>query len=84
MMGQYVQYQIPLWLIAFLFLALLLIPMEVGFRLGNWRRRVVEQDEEKTCNDLAVNALLALLARCGLYIFVYDGSCRPAETGRGH
>ncbi len=34
MSSAYWQYQIPLWVLIFLFLLVLLVPMEIGFRLG--------------------------------------------------
>ena len=34
------QYQIPLWLVFFLFLITLVVPMEVGFRLGERQHRL--------------------------------------------
>ncbi len=70
-MGQYVQYQLPLWLVAILFLVLLLIPMEVGFRLGLWRSRVGAQNGDAPRSDVAVNAMLALLGLMLAFTFAF-------------
>lgn len=61
MMGAYWQYQLPLWLVAAILLILLLIPMELGFRLGARQRRVGGQRDEVTRNDIALTSMLALL-----------------------
>ncbi len=62
MLGAYWQYQIPLWAVFFLFLILLLIPMEVGFRLGSRARRLHPDPEGETRGDITLNGMLTLLA----------------------
>ena len=46
----------------FLFLILLLIPMEIGFRLGRRRRRLHPDPEGETRGDITLNGMLTLLA----------------------
>lgn len=79
MFGPYWQYQLPLWLVFFLFLVLLLIPMEVGFRLGTRYKSehpdVHVQDEARS--DVTLAALLALL---GLMLaFTYSFTLNRAD-----
>ena len=62
MFGAYWQYQIPLWLLFFLFLIPLLISMEVGFRLGSRRRSLHPDPEGETRGDITLNGMLTLLA----------------------
>jgi hypothetical protein len=60
--GAYWQYQLPLWVVFFLFLILLLIPMEVGFRLGSRWKRSHPVPEGETRSDITLNGMLTLLA----------------------
>jgi hypothetical protein len=60
--GDYWQYQLPLWVVFFLFLILLLIPMEVGFRLGSRRGRSQAVPEAESRGDITLNGMLTLLA----------------------
>ena len=60
-MGPYWQYEIPLWLVMFLFLAILVIPMEVGFRLGIRRHRPHPDAERAERGDVTLASMLALL-----------------------
>jgi hypothetical protein len=60
--GDYWQYQLPLWVVFFLFLILLLIPMEVGFRLGSRRGRSQPVPEAESRGDITLNGMLTLLA----------------------
>jgi hypothetical protein len=60
--GAYWQYQIPLWVVFFLFLTLLLTPMEVGFRLGRRWKRLHPFPEGETRSDITLNGMLTLLA----------------------
>ena len=43
----YWQYQIPLWVLIFLFLLVLLVPMEIGFRLGLRQKRRIRIPNRK-------------------------------------
>jgi hypothetical protein len=70
------QYQLPLWVVIFAFLILLLIPTEVGFRLG-MRHRSSLGVEDEARNDVALTAMLALL---GLMLaFTYSFSMSRAD-----
>ncbi len=62
MFTAYWQYQLPLWVVFFLFLILLLIPMEVGFRLGIRKRRSQPVSEAESRGDITLNGMLTLLA----------------------
>jgi hypothetical protein len=73
----YWQYEIPLWLVIFLFLASLLIPMEFGFRLGMRQRRLHPEAEKAALSDITLAAMLALL---GLMLaFTYSFSMSRAD-----
>jgi hypothetical protein len=61
MFGPYWQYQIPLWVVFLLFLVLLIIPMEVGFRLGSRQRRLRPDAKGAASSDVTMAAMLALL-----------------------
>ena len=61
MLDPYWQYELPLWLVFFLLLCMLLIPMEIGFRLGGRRRRLNPDAEKAAGIDLMLTSMLALL-----------------------
>jgi hypothetical protein len=72
----YWQYELPLWLVIFLFLIILVVPMEIGFRLGQQRR--LRSDAAKAArNDVTLAAMLALL---GLMLaFTYSFSMSRSD-----
>ena len=77
MAGPYLLYQIPLWSISLLFLIVLLIPMEVGFRLGKRRHQFHLNPEGEVRSDVTLAAMLALL---GLMLaFTYSFSMSRAD-----
>jgi hypothetical protein len=79
-MANYWQYQIPLWLVAFLLLISLLIPMEAGLRLGKkqWKARTLPDGSDR--GDVALNSMLALL---GLMLaFTFSFTMGRAELRR--
>jgi hypothetical protein len=75
--GPYWQYQLPLWLVFFLFLIVLLVPMEVGFRLGMRQKSKHPIPDDETRRDVALTSILALL---GLMLaFTYSFSLSRAD-----
>jgi hypothetical protein len=75
--GPYWQYQLPLWVVIFLFLILLLIPMEVGFRLGVRQKPMNADLEAEARRDITLASMLALL---GLMLaFTYSFSMSRAD-----
>ena len=77
MLDPYWQYEIPLWSVVFLFLAILLIPMEAGFWLGRRKRRLNSDAEKLARGDVTLSAMLALL---GLMLaFTYSFSMSRAD-----
>jgi hypothetical protein len=71
------QYQIPLWLVFFLFLITLVVPMEIGFRLGGRQHRLHPDAVKAARNDVTLASLLALL---GLMLaFTYSFSMSRAD-----
>jgi hypothetical protein len=77
MAGTLWHYQINLWLLFLLFALCLLLPMEVGFRLGERHRRRQPEPESSAQNDVTLPALLALL---GLMLaFTYSFSLGRAD-----
>ncbi len=76
MLDTYWQYELPLWLVIFLFLIILVVPMEIGFRLGQQRR--LRSDAAKAArNDVTLAAMLALL---GLMLaFTYSFSMSRSD-----
>ncbi len=77
MLSAFLQYQISLWIVAFLFLLVLLIPMELGFRLGVRRRRLHPKPDREVRSDVTLTAMLALL---GLVLaFTYSFSMSRAD-----
>lgn len=77
MLGAFWQYQIPLWLVVFLFLVVLLIPMEAGFRLGVRKRRLHPDPKDEVRSDVTLTSMLALL---GLMLaFTYSFSMSRAD-----
>jgi hypothetical protein len=76
-LGAYWQYQIPLWVLIFLFLAVLLIPMEVGFRLGRRQKRLHPDPEGEARSDVTLAATLTLLAL--MLAFTYSFSMSRAD-----
>lgn len=77
MLGVYWQYQIPLWMLVFLFLIVLLIPMEIGFRLGSRKRRSLPDPEGESPRDITLVAMLTLLAL--MLAFTYSFSMSRAD-----
>ena len=77
MLGAYVQYQIPLWVVIFLFLIVLLIPMELGFRLGSRQRRLHPDLDGESNSDITLTAMLTLLAL--MLAFTYSFSMSRAD-----
>lgn len=77
MLDPYWQYQIPLWVVIFLFLAFLLIPMEFGFRLGRRHKTTHPEFRDEARSDITLTSMLALL---GLMIaFTYSFSMSRAD-----
>lgn len=77
MFSPYWQYQLPLWAVIFLFLILLLIPMEVGFRLGARQKLLYADAESEARSDVTLASLMALL---GLMLaFTYSFSLSRAD-----
>jgi len=71
------QYQIPLWLVFFLFLITLVVPMEIGFRLGGRQHRLHPDAVRAARNDVTLASMLALL---GLMLaFTYSFSMSRAD-----
>jgi len=71
------QYEIPLWLVISLFLITLVVPMEVGFRLGGRQHRLHPDAVRAARNDVTLAAMLALL---GLMLaFTYSFSLSRAD-----
>ncbi len=76
MFDHYWQYQLPLWELISLFLVLLLIPMEVGFRLG-MRHKTISDFDDEVRSDVTLTSMLALL---GLMLaFTYSFSLGRAD-----
>jgi len=66
-----------LWAVIFLFLILLLIPMEVGFRLGARQKLLYADAESEARSDVTLASLMALL---GLMLaFTYSFSLSRAD-----
>jgi hypothetical protein len=61
MFGPYWQYQLPLWAVIFLFLLLLLIPMEVGLRLAMRQKSMQPDLEREARTDVTLASMMALL-----------------------
>ena len=77
MFGPYWQYQIPLWLVFLLFLVFLLIPVEIGFRLGMRCKKSHPDAQRAARSDFTLTSMLALL---GLMLaFTYSFSMSRAE-----
>jgi len=75
--GPYWQYQLPLWELFLVFLILLLIPMEVGFRLGRWQKSKYPDAEDEARSDVTLPSVMALL---GLMLaFTYSFSMSRAD-----
>jgi len=75
--GPYWQYQLPLWAVFFLFLVLLLIPTEVGFRLGKRHKNKRPNLAVEARNDVTLASVMALL---GLMLaFTYSFSLSRAD-----
>ena len=77
MLGAFWLYQIPLWVLVFLFLIVLLIPMEIGFRLGSRKRRSHPDPEGESHRDITLAAMLTLLAL--MLAFTYSFSMSRAD-----
>lgn len=77
MVDSFWQYQLPLWLVAFVFLILLLIPMELGFRFGVRRKSLHPSSGGEAASDVTLTSMLALL---GLMLaFTYSFSMSRAD-----
>lgn len=77
MFGPYWQYQLPLGVVFFLFLILLLIPMEVGFRLGARKEPSHMDAKSEPRGDVTLASMMALL---GLMLaFTYSFSLGRAD-----
>jgi len=77
MFGPYWQYQLPLWVVFALLLMLLLIPMEVGFRLGKRQKFIYPDFEGVTRSDVTLASMMALV---GLMLaFTYSFSLSRAD-----
>ena len=77
MIDSFWQYQLPLWVVAFLFLILLLVPMELGFRFGVRRKSLHPSSEGEAASDVTLTSMLALL---GLMLaFTYSFSMSRAD-----
>jgi hypothetical protein len=75
--GPYWQYQLPLWVVFFFFLIALLVPIEIGFRLGVRQKPKHAEAESETRSDVTLTAMLALL---GLMLaFTYSFSLSRAD-----
>jgi hypothetical protein len=55
------QYQIPLWAVFLLFLILLLVPLEIGFRSGARKKRRLADPDAAVRGDVTMTSMLALL-----------------------
>ena len=77
MFGAYWLYQAPLWVLVFLFLIVLLIPMEIGFRLGSRKRQSHPDPEGESQRDITLAAMLTLLAL--MLAFTYSFSMSRAD-----
>ena len=77
MLAAYWQYDISLWAVFFLILMVLVIPMEVGFRLGRRKQRLHPDAGGAARNDVTLPSMLALL---GLMLaFTYSFSMSRAD-----
>ena len=77
MLGPFWQYQLPLWLVFLLFLSLLLIPIEIGFRVGVRQKRLHPDPKGSALSDVTMTSMLALL---GLMLaFTYSFSMSRAD-----
>lgn len=77
MLAAYWQYDISLWAVFFLILMVLVIPMEVGFRLGRRQQRRHPDAGGAARNDVTLPSMLALL---GLMLaFTYSFSMSRAD-----
>jgi hypothetical protein len=74
MFDPYWQYQIPLWVLIFLFLILLLIPMEFGFRLGTHHKSIRPNSESEARGDVTLTAMLALLGLMLAFTYAFSMS----------
>lgn len=73
-MDLYWLYEIPLWLDMLLFLLVLLVPMEVGIRMGLRRNRSISGGEEVARRDVILSALLALLGLMLAFTYAFSMS----------
>lgn len=77
MFGPYWQYQLPLWVVMFLFLILLLIPTEVGYRLCIRQKTMHPDLKRGVRGDVTLASITALL---GLMLaFTYSFSMSRAD-----
>ena len=77
MLDPFWQYEIPLWTIIFIFLVMLLIPMEIGFRLGIRQHQANPDAKKATRNDVTLASMLALLGL--MLVFTYSFSMSRAD-----
>jgi hypothetical protein len=76
-LGAYWLYQIPLWVVIFLFLLVLLFPMEIGFRMGARYKRLHPDRDGEVHGDVTLTAMLTLLAL--MLAFTYSFSMSRAD-----
>ena len=74
MLDPYWQYEIPLWLVIFLFLIVLVIPMELGFRLGGRQHRLRPGLGKTARNDVTLAAMFALLGLMLAFTYMFSMS----------
>lgn len=70
-------YRIPIWVNGLLFVAVLLMAVEAGYRIGLRRYRVVGKATKKTGDDVTLASMLALLGL--LLAFTYSFSLSRAD-----
>ena len=70
-------YQTPLWVVIFLFLLVLLFPMEIGFRIGARIKRLQPDRGGEVHGDVTLTAMLTLLAL--MLAFTYSFSMSRAD-----
>lgn len=74
MLDPYWQYEIPLWLVIFLFLIMLVIPMELGFRIGGREHRLHLRAGKTVRKDVTLAAMLTLLGLMLAFTYMFSMS----------
>ncbi|MFK7845497.1 MAG: hypothetical protein AB8G77_09355, partial [Rhodothermales bacterium] len=74
MLDLYWQYEIPLWLVIFLFLIMLAIPMELGFRIGGRQHRLHLRAGKTVRKDVTLAAMLTLLGLMLAFTYMFSMS----------